>query len=45
VSVAIPGARYPDRIRENVAAVERFTPMDPADQRELEAAAARLYED
>lgn len=44
VSVAIPGARYPDRIQQNVAAVERFTPMSPPEQRELETIAARLYD-
>ncbi|GIW13308.1 MAG: aldo/keto reductase [Tepidiforma sp.] len=44
VSVVIPGARYPDRVRENAAAAEAFRPLDPAEMRELEAAAARLYE-
>lgn len=44
VSVAIPGARHPDRVRQNTAAAERFTPMSPAEMAELEAAAARLYD-
>ncbi len=44
VSVAIPGARYPDRVRANVSAAEAFTPMSTAEQQELEAAAARLYD-
>jgi len=44
VSVVIPGARYPDRIRVNVAAVESFVPMSPAEMRELELAAAALYD-
>jgi len=43
VSVAIPGARYPSRIEENVAAVSAYEPMDAAEQRALEQAAARLY--
>lgn len=45
VSVAIPGARHPDRVRANVAAAEAFSPLSPGEQRELEAAAARLYDD
>lgn len=44
VSVVIPGARYPDRIRANVEAVEAFVPMSPAEMRELEQAAAALYD-
>ncbi len=44
VSVAIPGARYPGRIHDNVAAVEAFQPMSPTEAAELEAAAAGLYE-
>jgi aryl-alcohol dehydrogenase-like predicted oxidoreductase len=44
VSVAIPGARHPDRVAANVAAIEGFAPMSDADMRVLEAAAARLYD-
>ncbi len=43
VSVAIPGARHPSRIRENVATVAAFEPMGPAERRELERAAEELY--
>lgn len=43
VSVAIPGARYPDRVRENVATATTCTPMDDAEKRALEAAASALY--
>jgi predicted aldo/keto reductase-like oxidoreductase len=43
VSVAIPGARYPSRIEENVATVSAYEPMDAAEARALEQAAARLY--
>lgn len=43
VSVAIPGARYPSRVVENVATVSSYTPMTHAERRELEEAASRLY--
>ena len=43
VSVAIPGARYPSRIHENVATVQAYEPMGAAERRELERAAAELY--
>ena len=43
VSVAIPGARYPSRIRANVALASAYEPMDAAEQRELEREAAALY--
>jgi predicted aldo/keto reductase-like oxidoreductase len=43
VSVAIPGARYPSRIIENVAIASDYAPMGEAEKRELEEAAARLY--
>jgi aryl-alcohol dehydrogenase-like predicted oxidoreductase len=39
VSVAIPGARHPSRVRENLDTLARFTPMPPEEQRALEAAA------
>lgn len=43
VAVAIPGARYPSRIEENVATVSRYTLMDAAEKRAIEEAAAGLY--
>jgi aryl-alcohol dehydrogenase-like predicted oxidoreductase len=43
VSVAIPGARYPRRIEENVATAFHYEPMAPAEQRAIEEAAASLY--
>ncbi len=43
VSVAIPGARYPSRILENVATATEAPPMSEAERAELEAEAARLY--
>jgi aryl-alcohol dehydrogenase-like predicted oxidoreductase len=44
VSVAIPGARFASRVHENVAAAFAYEPMSTAERRELEAAAARLYD-
>ena len=43
VSVAIPGARYPSRIRENVGTASMYEVMSEAEQRALEAVAAQLY--
>jgi uncharacterized protein len=43
VSTAIPGARYPSRIDENVAAVTEYEPMDEGERRALETEAARLF--
>ncbi len=43
VSVAIPGARYPSRIADNVATARDWAPMDAAERRALEEEAARLY--
>jgi uncharacterized protein len=43
VSVAIPGARYPSRIHNNVASAQSYEPMDEVERRALEAAAADLY--
>ena len=43
VSVAIPGARYPSRVEENVATATTYGPMDDAERRALEAAASELY--
>jgi len=44
VSVAIPGARQPTRVRENLATLASFTPMPPAEQRALEATARAFDE-
>jgi predicted aldo/keto reductase-like oxidoreductase len=43
VSVAIPGARYPSRILENVATATETTPMTEDERVAIEAEAARLY--
>lgn len=43
VSVAIPGARYPSRIIENVRTVATYEPMPEDEKRALEAAARELY--
>ncbi|MSQ36102.1 MAG: aldo/keto reductase [Dehalococcoidia bacterium] len=42
VSVAIPGARQPSRIIENVATAADYTPLDAPERRALEAATAEL---
>ena len=43
VSVAIPGARYPDRVLQNAATAAEYAPMSPDERAEIEAAAAGLY--
>lgn len=43
VSVAIPGARYPSRIYENVETASAYEPLDDAARHALEEEAARLY--
>lgn len=43
VSVAIPGARYPERIDENVRTASSYSPMTGQEKRALETEAARLY--
>lgn len=43
VSVAIPGARHPSRIYENVATVQSYERMDEAERRSLEEEAGHLY--
>lgn len=45
VAVAIPGARYPSRILENVATATSLEPMDEATKRALEAGAAAHFYD
>ena len=43
VSVAIPGARYPSRVRDNVAAAGRGRPLSESEQRQCEEEAGILY--
>ena len=43
VCVAIPGARYPSRVRENVKTASRYVPMDEAEMRRCEEEARRLF--
>jgi len=38
-SVAIPGARHPSRVQENIDTLRRFVPMLESEMRDLEAAA------
>lgn len=45
VSVAIPGASYPDRVRANIETVLTYEPMSEAEQHDLEAEAATFYGD
>lgn len=43
ISVAIPGARYPSRIRENVETASTYVPFDEAAKREVEREAEQLF--
>lgn len=43
VSVAIPGARYPSRVRANVETALHYEPMSEREKREIERAAKDLY--
>lgn len=43
ISVAIPGARYPSRIHDNVKTATSYEPMSDDEKRDLERAAAELY--
>lgn len=43
VSMAIPGARHPSRVRENVATALSYEPMSDEEKREIEAAARDFY--
>ena len=43
ISVAIPGARYPDRVRRNVALCQDYEPLTGAEKRRCERAAEALY--
>ena len=42
VSVAIPGARYPSRIHENVATASSYAALDAAERREIEGRGVAL---
>jgi uncharacterized protein len=44
IAVAIPGARYPDRVLENVRTASDYSPMSQSERSELEREAAQLYE-
>ena len=44
VSVAIPGARYPDRVRRNVALCRDYEPLTDAEKKRCERAAEALYQ-
>ncbi len=43
ISVAIPGVRYPSRVRENVALASTYHPLDESQKREAERAASLLF--
>ena len=43
ISVVIPGVRYPDRARQNVALCQSYQPLSEAEKRRCEDAAARFY--
>ena len=43
VSVAIPGVRFPSRVRQNVELASAYEPLDESQKRECEAEAMRLF--
>ncbi len=43
ISAAIPGARFPDRVRRNVALCQDYEPLTDAEKRRCERAAEALY--
>ncbi|GEM_PF-1132322 len=43
ISVAIPGARYPDRVRDNVALTQTYQPFTEAEKQACESAAQHLF--
>ncbi len=45
VSVAIPGVRFPSRVRDNVELASTYTPMDTSQKTDWEAEARRLFKD
>jgi aryl-alcohol dehydrogenase-like predicted oxidoreductase len=45
VSVAIPGTRFPSRVRDNVELASTYAPMDTAQKSACEAEALRLFQD
>jgi len=44
VSVAIPGARYPDRVRDNAALAQTYRPFTESEKQACETAAQHLFE-
>ena len=45
VSVAIPGVRFPSRIRDNVELASTYVPMDTSQKSDCETEARRLFQD
>jgi aryl-alcohol dehydrogenase-like predicted oxidoreductase len=45
VSVAIPGVRFPSRIRDNVELASTYAPMDTSETSDCETEARRLFQD
>lgn len=43
ISVAIPGARYPSRVRENVELALTYQPLDESQKRDCETEARQLF--
>ena len=43
ICVAIPGVRFPSRVRENVELASAYEPLDESQKRECEAEARRLF--
>lgn len=44
ISVAIPGVRFPSRVKENVALALSYQPLDESQKRECEKEASLLYD-
>jgi hypothetical protein len=43
ISVAIPGVRFPSRVRQNVELASAYEPLDESQKRRCEAEAMRLF--
>ena len=43
ISVAIPGVRFPSRVRQNVELASDYEPLNESQKRECEAEAVRLF--
>ena len=43
ISVAIPGARYPSRISENVTVASSYTELEDAEKHRIEFLASQLF--